>query len=124
MITRPQRSVMSPHGPARRLGPLAGAMLLGWLLAVAGCATAKEINAIKATAEEISQNIGALQVRLSTKIDTGGGDVNEPVTGWILAVGYALVPVSFLGYLLAHRSRHFRSLKERIRGGGATRESC
>lgn len=124
MIARPQRGVVLTYGPVRLLGPMAEAMLLGWLLAMAGCVTAKEMNALKAVAEEVSQDIGALQVRLSAKIDTGGGDVNEPVTGWILAIGYALVPVSFLGYLLAHRSRRFRSLKERIRGGGATRESC
>jgi len=124
MITRPQRGTVPAHGLIRLLGPLAGGMFLGWLLAVAGCATAKEMNAIKATAEEISQDIGALQVRLSAKIDTGGGDVNEPVTGWILAIGYALVPVSFLVYLLAHRSRRFRNLKDRIRGRGATEEPC
>ncbi len=118
MISQSKRGLLLTIGPARRLGPMAGTMLLGWLLAMAGCTAANEMNALKAVAEEMSQNIGALQVRLNTRIETGGGDVNEPVTGWILAIGYALVPVSFLGYLLAHRSRRFRSFKERIRGGG------
>lgn len=94
---------------------LLGCVAVGFLW-VSGCHASNEMNAIKLTAHEMSQDIAALQVKFDTKIDTGGGDVNEPVTSWILAVGYALVPVSFLVYLLAHRSRRFRSLKDRVRG--------
>lgn len=116
MSARSRHRLALPCGLTRRLGPWLGSMLIGWLPALDGCVRAEEMNALKATAEEMTQDIGALQVRLNARIDTGGGDVNEPVTSWILAAGYALVPMSFLAYLLAHRSRRFRRFKERIRG--------
>jgi|GEM_PF-5672642 len=124
IATPPHHTGALPRGKRHVPWRFGRGMLLYLLLTTTGCATVKELNAIKATAAEMSQDIGALQLRLSGKIDTGGGDVNEPVTGWILAIGYSLVPVSFLGYLLAHRSQRFRDLKKRIRGEGATREPC
>ncbi len=84
-----------------------------------GCAAAKDISAVKAEVETLEQNVGSLLVEVDRRINTAGGDVNEPVTGWILAVGYALVPVSFLGYLVAHRFRLFRALKDGLRGAAA-----
>jgi hypothetical protein len=85
-----------------------------------GCAAAaQEISAVKAEVENLEQHVGAVLVEVDKRIDTAGGDVNEPVTGWILAAGYALVPVSFLGYLVAHRFRFFRTLKDRVRGASA-----
>ncbi len=81
-----------------------------------GCAAAGEMNAVKAEVENLEQHVGALLIEVDRRIDTDGGDVNEPVTGWILAIGYALVPVSFLGYLVAHRFRFFRTVKDRLRG--------
>ncbi|MCG8405041.1 MAG: hypothetical protein MI923_07590 [Phycisphaerales bacterium] len=91
---------------------------VGWScpLCVCGCMKAKEMSAVKAEIRQMEQDIGALQVKVEKKIETGGGDVNEPVTGWILAAGYSLIPVSFLGYLLAHRFKLFRTVKDRIRG--------
>ena len=70
MISQSQRSRASTFGSARRLGPMAWTIVLGWLLAMAGCAAVKEMNALKAVAEEMSQNIGALQLRLNTRIET------------------------------------------------------
>ena len=86
---------------------------------LSGCAAAREMNAVKAEVENLEQHIGTLRVDVDRRISTDGGDVNEPVTGWILAVGYALVPVSFLGYLVAHRFRFFRTFKQRVRGGSS-----
>ncbi len=83
-----------------------------------GCA-AKDISAMKSEVENLEQHVGALLVEVDRRINTAGGDVNEPVMGWILAVGYALVPVSFLGYLVAHRSRFFRAFMNRVRGGSS-----
>ncbi len=82
-----------------------------------GCAAARDISAVKAEVDNLEQHVGALLIEVDRRISTGGGDVNDPVTGWILAAGYALVPVSFLGYLVAHRFRFFRVLKDRVRGG-------
>ena len=80
-----------------------------------GCA-AQEISAVKAEVQSLEQHVGALLVEVDRRINTAGGDVNEPVTGWILAAGYALAPISLLGYLVAHRFRFFRTLKDRVRG--------
>jgi len=113
-----------PRGNGRlrhRHLPFLAVWCVGGLLAVCGCAAAHEMNAIKAHVRRMTQDIGALQVRLHGSIKTGGGDVNEPVTGWILAIGYAAVPISFLLYMLAHRSARFRHFKERLRGGPRTR---
>lgn len=82
----------------------------------AGCIRSNEIAAVKARIDRVEQQVGAVNLRLERRISTGGGDVNEPVTGWILAAGYSLVPASFLVYLLAHRWRAFRALKQRLRG--------
>ena len=64
----------------------------------------------------MEQDIGVIQSEIKTQIDTGGGDVNEPVTGWIMAAGYATVPATLFLYLLAHRFRTFRHLKSKLRG--------
>ncbi len=42
-----------------------------------------------------------------------GGNINEPVTGWILAIGYAVTPISFLLYVLTKRTRLYRALAGR-----------
>lgn len=84
-----------------------------------GCAAAREINAVKAEVQSLEQHVGALLVEVDRRINTGGGDVNDPVTGWILAAGYALAPLAFLGYLVAHRFRFFRAFKNRLRGESA-----
>lgn len=102
-------------GPLNTLRTRASAGLLVSLLAT-GCMGAREMNAVKAEVGRLEQDFGALQVRVEKRINTGGGDVNEPVTGWILAAGYALVPVLLLGYLLAHRFKFFRRIKDGIRG--------
>ena len=99
---------------ARVVARLAVAMT-GGALAV-GCMAAKEMNGVQARVQEMKQDLGALQMKLAADIDTGGGNVNEPVTGWILAAGYASVPATLLIYLLAHRSRTFRWLKDQLRG--------
>ncbi len=74
------------------------------------------MSGVRAHVEEMKQDLGALQMKLAADIDTGGGNVNEPITGWIMAAGYASVPATIFLYLLAHRFRIFRRVKECIRG--------
>lgn len=95
---------------------IGGGLLAAWPACTAGCVTTEEINAVRADVERLEQDIGMFNLHLAKSIQTDGGDVNEPITGWILATGYALVPVSFLGYLFAHRSKLFRRAKDRLRG--------
>lgn len=82
---------------------------------------AKDMSAVRARVGEMRQDFGAVQTKLSaeTEVSTGGGNFNEPVTGWILAAGYASVPATILLYLLAHRFRIFRRVKDCIRGAPA-----
>lgn len=79
-------------------------------VATPGCATRGDVAAIKTEVGEVKTEIAA--VRIAT-----GRDINEPVTSWILAGGYAAAPIGLLIYMLAHRSRVFRALKSRLRGG-------
>jgi len=82
----------------------------------AGCLPPDEINAIKSEIDEMEQDLGVIQSEIRTRIETGGGDVNEPITGWIMAAGYASVPATLFLYLLAHRLRLFRKIKSKLRG--------
>jgi|GEM_PF-1992191 len=82
----------------------------------AGCLPPDEINAIKSEIDEMEQDMGVIQSEIRTRIETGGGDVNEPITGWIMAAGYASVPATLFLYLLAHRLRLFRKIKSKLRG--------
>ncbi len=100
----------------RRRRTAANAFAIFAIGTVSDCLSAKEANVLKAEVENLRQDVSAVKIEVERTIDTGGGDVNDPVTGWILAAGYALVPVSFLAYLGAHRFRIFRSVKDRIRG--------
>ncbi len=93
-------------------------IILSWAAGMSGCLAPDEINAIRAEMDKLADEIGVLHVKADTRIQTDGGDVNEPITGWILAIGYASVPVAFLFYLLAHRSSLFRNVKDRLRGKG------
>lgn len=95
-------------------GALVAAMTGGAV--TAGCLKAKEMSGVRAHVEEMKQDLGALQMKLAADIDTGGGNFNEPVTGWIMAAGYASVPATIFLYLLAHRFRSFRKIKDKIRG--------
>lgn len=83
-----------------------------------GCMKAKEMSGIRSHIDEMRQDVAAVQSKLvaETDVNTGGGNFNEPVTGWILAAGYASVPATILLYLLAHRFRIFRRVKDCIRG--------
>lgn len=91
-------------------------IILSWAAGMSGCLAPDEFNAIRAEMDKLADDIGVLHVKAETRIHTDGGDVNEPITGWILAIGYASVPVAFLLYLLAHRSSLFRTVKDRLRG--------
>lgn len=114
----------SRKGRPRHVGPLRGGMqtaqvlwlILPWAAGLSGCLAPNEISAIRAEMDKLAQDIGVLHVKAETRIHTDGGDVNEPVTGWILAIGYAAVPIAFLLYLVAHRSSLFRIVKDRLRG--------
>ena len=59
--------------------------------------------------------------RLEVKNDIKAGrDVNEPVTGWILAAGIvgvlAMIPAAFLFYFIGCRFGWFRRVVDRIKG--------
>ncbi len=106
---------------------------------LAGCISTRELAAVKSRIDRAEAQLGAvnarlesridarlesrIDARLDSRIDSGGGDVNEPVTGWILAAGYALVPIAFVAYLVAHRWRAFRALKDRLRGHAPTADA-
>ena len=79
------------------------------------------MSGVRARVQEMRQDFAAVQSKVTaeTDVNTGGGNFNEPVTGWILAAGYASVPATIFLYLLAHRFRIFRRLKESIRGNPA-----
>ncbi len=107
---------LRPRAARRRVSIAAGALVvLCSAVFIVGCA-AREMSGVKIGIERLEQQLGALRLSIDKRIDTGGGDVNEPVTGWILAAGYAAVPIAFLIYTIAHRSRRFRSLKDLLRG--------
>ncbi len=101
----------------RRGAPIA----VGAAALAGGCMKGREFSAVKARVDEMRQDFGAVQTKLSaeTRVSTGGGAFNEPVTGWIMAAGYASVPATIFLYLLAHRFRIFRRMKDRIRGAPA-----
>ncbi len=67
-----------------------------------------ELATVKALVEDVHAAVWD-----SSKHQKAGGNINEnePVPGWILAVGYASVPVSLLIYALAHRFKVFRWFK-------------
>lgn len=69
--------------------------------------------------KEIKTEFNAMK-RTVTGMQTGeikvGGNVNEPVTGWILAIGYAAIPVAFLVYLVGHRVPVIRKLTDKLKG--------
>lgn len=87
-------------------------------LASTGCMKARQLTGVKSRVGEMRQDIAAVQSKLvaETEVSTGGGNFNEPVTGWILAAGYASIPATIFLYLLAHRFRIFRRVKDCIRG--------
>ena len=103
-------------------GALAAALVGGTV--TSGCFSAKEMSGVRARVQEMKQDVGALQMKLAADIDTGGGNFNEPVTGWIMAAGYATVPATLLFYLIAHRFRSFRWIKDRIRGRPKEQDSA
>lgn len=72
----------------------------------------------------LKAEVTALRAKL--EINTGGGDVNEPVTGWILAGGFVLLslsyPVGKLVWLFTGRAsrvadRAADAIARRIRNG-------
>lgn len=98
-----------------RLLPLASCLSPLACLFVAGCAAQTrvglesvvgELATVKATVEGVHAAVCDL-----SDTNEAGRDVNEPVTGWILAAGYAAVPLTLLMYAVAHRFHLFRRLK-------------
>ncbi len=95
-----------------------GMLLLG--LAVvsvvcSGCVFDK-LDVVAERVDKVEQTTAAVAVRVETVAAIAakaGRDVNEPVTGWILA---AAVPVCFLGYTLSHRMPGFKWVKGKLRG--------
>lgn len=71
-----------------------------------------ELNGLKA--ELCARDVIITGLRAEVK---AGRDVNNPVTSWIQALGYAVImPLCFLAYVLAHRFEWFRAAKDRMRG--------
>lgn len=117
-MNRPRNERRSASSTRRGRRAASAMMAIGLCSAVASgaCLRTGEISAVRGRVRTLEQKAAAVQVELERRIDTGGGDVNEPVTGWILAAGYASIPAAFVVYLIAHRSRRFRAVKDRLRG--------
>lgn len=73
---------------------IAGGCLLG--LALAGCvAPGGDAAILKQDVDLLSgevENLRASVIDLGDRLQVAGRDINEPVTGWILALGYVLLP--------------------------------
>jgi hypothetical protein len=79
-----------------------------------GCVAAGgDLSGIKATLDQVAADVSVVKVAVTK---SAGRDVNEPVTGWILAVGYASAPLSILVYLVGHRLGWFRKLTDKLKG--------
>lgn len=86
--------------------------LAGWW----GCAATTDLEARFGTMET---TLGTLQSRIGTVEVAVGGDINEPITGWMLAGGSTLITLALItAYTVMHRSKLFRTAKARVRGKG------
>ena len=112
MVTRLSSSRSAQR---RRLGLR---LLLGVVappIVLAGCAEIQpeEMAILRAQVHDAAMTIHKVADQLKMVNDiSAGGDVaqNEPVTGWILAAGYAMIPLCFLVYTIAKRTRLYRWL--------------
>ncbi len=105
-----------------RWGQMAAAVLGMLLLGLAavsalcsGCVSDK-LDVVAERVDKVEQTTAAVVARVeqvAVVAAKAGRDVNEPVTGWILA---AAVPVCFLGYTLSHRMPGFKWVKNKLRG--------
>ncbi len=99
---------------------------IGWLVLVVGClfllmgyctgCVSDKLDVVAERVDKVEQTTAAVVARVeqvAVVAAEAGRDVNEPVTGWILA---AAVPVCFLGYTLSHRMPGFRWVKGKLRG--------
>ena len=74
-------------------------------LLLTGCHAPLSPQGDVAVVKQVIEELRATVALVSKPIDTGGGDVNDPVIGWI-AVGSP--PVCFLVYVLSKRTRLYK----------------
>ena len=97
---------------------------IGWLVLAIGClfllmgyctgCVADRLDVVAGRVDRVSQDISVLKAEVAL---SAGGDINEPVTGWILAAGFAIgIPGCFLAYMFSHRVPGFKWVKDKIRG--------
>jgi len=100
-------------GRSRKLRPLCFLFAFVFFASL-GCLAA-DLDTRVGTVESKVGSVEAQIGLISSKIGDGN-TINEPITGWILAVGYALIPIAFFLYTVAHRFKAFRKIKGAVRG--------
>jgi hypothetical protein len=82
------------------------------LLLPLGCSLDQKIDELKTT--------GVETIKAALIENTSGRDINEPITGWILAIGLIAillsVSVGFFIYLISNRIPFVRKIKDRLKG--------